>query len=307
MSYTTDGAVPSLVTGIKRRGAIPSAQATFQTADFLAMADSEIQTNLLPMILRARESYYSWDYTQAITPTNGVYAIPTRAVGAKLQNVFITDANNARYQLNVVDEAEIINGNVPISGNPSFYFKANNIVLVPPNPSNFINLTMTIFIRPSQNVSTSACGQITAINTGTNTVTVNALPSTFSTSTPLDFLNGKPHYDFRAIDQTPTNVNTGASTITFSSLPSNLAIGDWIALSQQTPVVQIPTEFQGILEQRVANSYLQSQGFLQALAAGRQALQEMEETFLLINPRSERTPKKIVNRSGICRRNAWWL
>lgn len=300
MPYTTD----DLIAGIKRRGAIPSSQATFLPADFLAMADNEIRTNLLPTILKARESYYSFDVVSAIDPTNAVYPVPTRAVGVKLQNVFVEDSQSNRCELNLIEEGEVINPAVPQSGNPSFYFKGNNIILVPPNPSAFASLVQTIFIRPSQLVQTTACSQVTAINTGTNTLTFSAVPSTFLTTTKLDLIQGVPHYDLLAIDQFPTTVTS--TTLIFASLPARLAVGDWVSLAQTAPVVQIPTEFQGVLEQRVANSYLQSQGFTQGLEEGRKALAEMEGTFLLINPRSERNLKKIVNRSGVLRRwNSW--
>lgn len=300
MQYTTD----DLITGIKRRGAIPTAQATFQTSDFLAMADAEIRSNLLPTILSARESYYSFDVSYSINANNAVYGIPTRAIGVKLQNVFVYDTQSNRYQLNLVDEGDITNPGIPISGNPSFFIKGNNIVLVPPNPSNFVTLTTTIFIRPNQLAQTSVCAQVTAVNTGTGTLTFSSLPASWTTSSVVDLIKGTPHYDCLAIDQTPTSVTT--TTLVFSSLPTGIAVGDWVALAQTAPVVQIPTEFQPILEQRVANAYLQSQGFLQGLAAGQKSLADMQKSFLLINPRSERNLKKIVNRSGVLRRWNWW-
>ena len=299
MIYTTD----TLIAGIKRRGSVPTSQTTFQTVDFLASADSEIQTVLLPMILKARESYYSFDVSQSITPTNGVYAIPTRAIGMKLQGIYLYDSGGQnRNNLSLVEEEDIVNLQYSSASNPCFFFKGNNVVLVPPNPTNFDTLVMTIFIRPSQLISTTAAALVSSVSG--NTVTVNSVPSNFTTSTTLDLIKGNPGYDCYAVDQLPTVITS--NSITFNSLPTGLQAGDWIALSGQTPVVQIPAEFQGILEQRVTNSFLRSQGFSQALNAGLEALKEMESAFLLINPRAEREAKKIVNRSGIVRKSNWW-
>jgi hypothetical protein len=296
MAYTTD----DLIAGIKRRASIPTGQGTFQPADFLALADGEIRTSLLPTILKARSSYYSFDYDQAIQPTNAVYSVPTRAIGVKLDGIYVLDASGKRFNLNLIEEEEVFDPNVSPNGNPSFYFKGNSVVLVPPNPSGFTTLRMAIFIRPGSLAQTSACAQIQSINTGTNTLTFSAVPSTFTTATPLDLIKQNPHYDYQAVDQTPQAVT--ATTIQFSQLPAGLAAGDWVALSGQSPVVQIPLEYQPVLEQRVANACSRAQGMQAQLAAGKEALSEMNETFLLITPRAEKEPKKIVNRSGMLRR-----
>lgn len=306
MSYlTTD-----LINGVKRRANIPTANATFGSADFLSLADSEIRTSLLPKILSVRESYYSFDVNVPLSQTNNVYAIPTRAVGAKLQAVYLYNSSlQSKYNLNLVTEDEIyLPSSSPVSG-PCFYFKGNNIVLVPlPMSTNYDTLKMTIFIRPSQLVDPTTCAQITSINTGTNTITCSSVPSGFSTSSVYDLVKGNPHYDFYVIDQTPTVVVTGTSgTIQFSSLPTGLSVGDFVCPAQTSPVVQIPTEFQPVLEQRVANSCLRAQGMASALQAGIEALKEVEEaTYLLINPRAEREPKKIRNNSSLLRRNTWY-
>lgn len=298
MPYTTD----NLLTGVKRRGAIPSANATWQPPDILSTADDEIKTVLLPKITRARESYFSYDISFTITPTNGTYAIPTRSIGAKLQGPYLLDSSSGlRYPLNLVQEEEVSDLTVSPNGNPSFFFKSNNIVLLPPQPQSFDTLVMTIFLARSKLCQTSAAVQVTGISS--NVVTVSSVPSTMTTSTPLDFIKGIPHYDLIALDQTPTA--TSSTTLTFATPPA-LSIGDWIALSGQTPVVQLPEVFTPLLEQGVANAFFRSQGFTQALTNGEKALEQMQDVFLLINPRSERTPKKILNRNGLLSRSNFW-
>jgi hypothetical protein len=300
--YTTD----ELISGIKRRASIPTANATFQAVDFLALADDEIRSVLLPRILSARESYYSFSIDEALSLTDATYGIPTRAIGAKLDGIYaVNSTTGQKLNLILVQEEEVSDPTVSPVGEASFYFKGNSVVVVPlPLGANFDTLRMSIFIRPSALAATSDCARVTGIAGAI--VTCSSVPTTFTTSTLLDCLNGVPHYDFRAIDQLPTAVTTGtAGTVTFSSLPSGLVIGDWLSLSESSPVVQIPVEFQPVLEQRVANACLRAQGMGQQLQAGEAALKAMEETFLLINPRAEREQKKIRNTSGLLRRNSW--
>jgi len=297
MSYTTD----NLLTGIKRRGSIPTGQSRFQNAELLVIADQEIETSILPEIKAARKSYFSLNIDQAINLTNAVYRIPSRSVGAGLEAIFLVDAQGKKIELCLIDEADVYDPGVSPNGKPSYYFKGNNVVLVPPNPNTWTILRMSILIQPNQLEQTSNCALITAINSGTNTVTCSNVPTWGQVE--MDLIRGEAGYECLAIDQVPTAITTGASgTIQFSSLPSDLAVGDWIALAGYSPVVQLPSPYQAILEQRTANTCLRSLGLMQQLQAGIEALKEMKPTLALISPRSQKEPQRIIPNNGLIRR-----
>jgi hypothetical protein len=292
MNVTTS----NFITNVKTRAAIPTSQNTFTSAKILNYADEEIRTGILPLVKKVRESFYSYDVDTALNST-GTYSVPTRAVGAGLQDVVLIDSQGNRISVDLITEDEVIAQDISPTNSPAFYFKGNKLQLVPRVPPGFVTLRQSFLIRPSTLVETSAAAQITGIDRNTNTLTFGSLPSTFTTSSALDFIKANPHFECSAIDQTPASVTT--TTLVFSSLPSDLAIGDWVALAGESPIVQIPFEFYAILEQRVANRCLQAQGQMEGYKAGEALLRKMEDdALLLITPRVQREPKKIVGRNG---------
>lgn len=295
MTYTTT----EFLDNVKTLAAIPTSQSTFTVTRLLALGDREMRVGMLPLLKKVRESYKSYDHEYAINAT-GIYPIPSRAIGASVQDVVLIDAQGHREDVDLITEDQVYGPEQTPVGGPAFYFKGNNIVLAPKQPALGETLLVTFFIRPNKLVEESEAAQITAIDTGTNTLTFASLPSTFTTSTPLDFLDSEPHFDFRAIDQTPDTVTS--TTLIFSSLPSTLEVGDWAALAGEAPVVQLPLELHPILEQRVANRCLFSQGHMEQFRTGEKELERLEEEVLkLITPRVQREPKKIVGSGKLIR------
>src|SRR3990167_6114258 len=269
MSYTTS----DLLTNIKTRAAVPTSQSTFTTTKILAMADAEMRTYIMPMLISTREYYLAYDYETTVN-ASGLYAIPTRAVGAKLINACLIDGTS-RLDLNWITEDELVRTDMTRLGSPGIFLKRNTANLLPPTSHGFGSIRLTYNIRPGQFIETSSASQITAINTGTFTLTFASLPTAFLTSVNYDMVQQNPHFDALAIDQTATTITS--TTMIFSSLPSSLAVGDWVSIANQTCIVQVPVELQPLLEQKAANTLLRSQGDLEASAAGEKELKRMEE------------------------------
>lgn len=279
-TFTTD----TLIASIKRRGMIPTNQSTFDTDDFLALANEEIQLGLLPLILSTREEYYvtSKDYSAADS-----IDIPERSVGAKVRDVKLVDSNEVEQDVPQVDFKDR-----DLAAFLGFYIQGNKIYFTD-TPDETIRVYY--YQRPNELVATSDAAQIASIDVNNNQVTVSSLPSTITTSTPVDIIKAAPGYDCLAIDQTITNI--ASTTLTFSSLPTGLAVGDWIALAGESPIVQLPKELQPILSQRVTVRILQSTGDLEQMGAAQADLNRMEAAaFRLIEPRTDGANHKIINR-----------
>lgn len=288
-SYTT----ATLIASIKRRGMIPSSQSTFEDADFLALADEEIELGLLPLILSTKEEYYvtSKDYSAAAS-----IAIPTRAIGMKIRDIKLVDSDGDERSIPQVALEDIEHFSSSASA-PGYYFQGNKIYFTD-TPTETIRLYY--YIRPSSLVATTSAAQITSINSGAGTVEVSSLPSTITTSTQVDIIKATPGYELLAMDQTISNI--ASTTLTFSSLPSTLAVGDWIALAGESPIVQLPKELQPILAQRVAVKALEAMGDLQQMASSQEKLDRMEAAaFRLLEPRSDGSSRKIINRQSALR------
>lgn len=297
MAYTTT----DFITNVKRTAAIPTSQTTFTADGILAIGYGELGSSILPMIMKSQEAFYEFDVDTAIN-ASGIYNIPTRAVGGKLVNMSLIDGDN-RHDLDWITE-EGLGRLDDTGGNGSgAYIKRNQLYLVPKDGGGFTTLRQTIIIRPGRFVQTTAAAQITGINTGTNTLTFasGTIPATFTTAETFDFIQAKPHFDHVEIDKTASSVTT--TTMVFSSLDSRLAVGDWVALAGESPIIQVPVELQDMLELETAKMILLSQGDMQKLEKIKDELKEKKrDNTNLYTPRIEKEGKKIVPKHRMLRR-----
>lgn len=307
MGYTTT----DLLDSVKIRGAVSSTGALFTTTRLLQLCTDEFREYLLPRVLKVRENYYTWDDDRVLNAT-GVYRIHSRAVGGKLDDIFLIDATptpTRRKNLTLLTEGELSDYGGTPGGQPGFFFKRNNIYLVPKDGSGYSYLRQQFFLRPGDFVPTTECAQVTGINTGTKTVTCETVPADWLNTNIFDIVQAQPHFDTLGISLGVSAVTPGASgTLVFDdALPDDLAVGDWICLAGQTCIVQAPPELHPLLYQRVANICLKALGMADKLKAGEEDLTRMEKgSETLITPRVEKEGKKLVNRTGILRRKGGW-
>src|SRR3990167_5315956 len=88
---TTD----TLLEMIKTESMVPDSNAALDDDDFLAMANQEMRIGMLPTIMQFHEEYLvRTDTPTALVANQSAYAIPYRAVGGKLREVFYLDTSN---------------------------------------------------------------------------------------------------------------------------------------------------------------------------------------------------------------------
>jgi len=297
MGYTFD----DILDEVKLRGMVPTSQNTFTPARFQKLFDSEIRTHILPMMLKLRENYFSYDDDR--TAAAGGLAISTRAIGGKVQNVALIDGTS-RLDLPWISEEEQSDTDESPVSRPGAYIKGNSLYVKPATSHGFPTVRMSIFLRHGSVVPESEAAQITAINTGTKTLsfTSGTIPSTWTTSNTFDLIQSNPQFDTLAIDQSITSV-TSTSIIFSSTLPTRLAVGDWVALAGETPIIQLPVELHSYLAQLVANQCLKNSPHTKAYEAGLAEIKEMGKNIInLFSPRIEKEGKSIKNRTGMLRR-----
>jgi hypothetical protein len=292
-SYTTT----NFLSSVRQRGSIPTTTNTNNvnsTTNLLSMATEEMHLTLLPMILAAREEYYVATKDHTITADQSAYAIPTRGIGQVLRDVQIVEGTAVRS----LPRIEVEDITTTATGTPqAYYLKHDKVVLYPTPGSTTGTLRLNYFLRPGRLAAVADCAQISAIDTGTNTITVSSIPSSWVTGNDVDLIAGDSPYQYRAIDQDTTI--TG-STIVLSSLPSDLAVGDWVALADYSPIPQVPYEFQPLLAQITVVKALESIGDTEGLKTAKKALEELQRAALtLISPRNQGEPKKVNSRR-------WW-
>lgn len=297
-----------LITSVKRRCNVPTSQITFQTADFLALADEEIRAKLLPLVLKTMEEFYVSFVDYNVTAQSTIYAIPPRATAMALRSVMIVSSTDpdTRVILDRLNPEDLYAG---ISGNArflvkknGFYLQGNSVILYPTPYQSLDILRLGFYSRPNQLVDATTCGLITGFSVIANTITVSTLPSNITSSSVVDLVRAVPGFECTAIDQTISGIVSNVITMA-SSIPSNIQIGDYVCPQYQSCVVQVPVELQPLLFQYVVVRILAAQGDQTNLKAAVAELESLEKAAnLLLSPRVSGNVKRVTNSRSI---NRW--
>ena len=276
-----------LLTSIRLRGNIPNGEDSYSDANLLTLADEELQTRLMPIILSTQEDYYV--EFQDFPGTTPFFTIPDRAVGGKLRDVVVIKSNGAEVQLSRVDPSQATTLD-------TYWVRGNRVMFLAP-PGNTIRLYY--HQRPSHLCRVGDTGTVSNIGSGTNIIAVTSLPSNCSVGTKLDIVSSSAPFKHVAFNATVQDVGSGYITVdkVFTAQEAAEAAGQYICLAGQAPVVQLPYELIPILAQRVVVKVLEATGDLETMKAAKAELSEMEQrAFTLLEPRVDSQPQKVTNR-----------
>lgn len=291
-AYTTT----DLITSIRNRGNIPytsNDNNVNSDTNLLITATEQLLIKLYPLLQSTREEFYVARKNFTITADQSEYVIPSRASGLVVRDIQLIDGSNIT-SLPIIDSERI---STTTSGTvEGYYLEHNKIILYPTPATTSGTLRVRYFLRPSRLAATSNCAQIASIDTNNNQFTVTSIPTSWATGSVIDIIQQSAPYANLAIDQTTTNISS--TTITLASLPSTLAVGDWVALAEYTPIPQIPMEFQAILAQLTVVKTLEAMGDREAAAYAFKDLQtDLTNMMTLVTPRNQGERKKVISRS----------
>lgn len=296
-AYTTD----DLVTSVKRRILMPSSQQTFLPADILAVANEELLTEIVGIILGNREEYLvsAIPYDQA-TGVGFTYRFPPRALFERLRDVLVLDSGGTMRALARIGPEEATYFNAA-GGNPiGFYLKGNQLVMVPALSGSIGTLRMSYYLRPNTLVPVASCGKIGFINYASAAITFTGSPPNFNVNQSYDLISNTPGFDLISMDLQVISAGSTAITFFVSSLPQTLQIGDWVCLSGTSPIPQIPLEMHPILYQRTAMKVLEAMGDADGFARAAGVYEAMKtEVLKHLSPRVTGKAKKIINSNSL--------
>lgn len=295
----------NLVTAIRQLAALPDGESTsdtWNTDNVLLRAYDVLLDEVIPKIVSLRGEHFVWEKTQAMTASTSEYDIPERAMGLVLRDLFFTDSNNNTRDIAYLDPEDRDTRSSGSSLGYQWYFKWDKIVITPtPGAGETGSLLIPYFIRPGKLVDTDEAMQITAIDTGTNTVTGSAVPSDFTDGLSYDFIAETGARQYRGIDYVSSS--STSTTIVFSSLPSDLAVGDWVAAQFESPIPQIPREWCSVLANATAWEILEAQGDPKAGKALERYERKLKAVMDLAVPRVQGEPQIVMTNNT---RNREW-
>jgi len=298
MKYTTD----SIITAVKRNASIPTSQKKFQTADFLAFMNEELQLTVVGEMLSLKEEYFVTSSTTSLAASTSSYSIPSAAVGWKFESVWYVDSNGEETKIPRISRSQrdmfssLADSTVP----RAFYFNGDKIQLVPDVGSTVTGSIRFDYVRiQNELVSVSSCGLISSVaSSGTDyLLTVDSVPST---SNGVDIVSGSNPFGIIARESTAT-VAGSVITCAQSDFDRAPVAGDYVAAYGETCIPNIPEDYHPILAQAVTlrcltndPKMLQSQGMV-----FKNMVQRMRDRS---TKRVSTSPRKILTASHILNR-----
>lgn len=301
MSVGIDFTTTGLIKGAKLRACVPSSQVLFQDPEFITLLNNHMVSIVIPLIKSMNEEYFVVSSDSALVAGTSEYTIPTRALGGALRDIVSVDSSGRELELSrIAPESIKYSSDFQNNGAWGIYLKGDKVIFYPEmtNPPSGSYLRFKYERRPNDLCLVSNSGKILSINTGLNQIVLDRVPSTWGTATTLDIIESTPQ--FQSIKDDAVITNLSGTTITLSALPTGIAAGQYVSESLTTPIPQLPYEAHKLIEQLGAISLLEAMGDDNAKTSAKQTLKDMIESFLLIiTPRIEGSPQKVVNKKSI--------
>lgn len=283
-----------LVAAVRREAMLSGADDSTSADRITDALNSEQRLYLARLLLSVRESHQVAHADVTVSPTTQRYRVPSRAVGAKVKLIsLVTDSGTAPL-FAMPYERQVMENGVPGPGD--YWFEANHIVLRSSPPAAG-TLHITYFRRLGDLVDEIQAGAVESFDADALTVTLVETPSAFvAGATAYDFIQATPHYDTLGADQTAT---LAGDVLTFEDeLPEDLAVGDYVALSGESPLCQAPKELHDVLALRTAFALLDAVGDPKAANTERRLQRAEGDALQLLAPRVDGQPKPLINRNA---------
>ena len=274
---------------------IPATDEGLSNTDLLAIATEEMQSYVMSLLLSVREEYRVADYDLTVVAGTSTYRMPERAAGDKARDVLLLVGSDYVPLTRIEPERRAMSS--ATGSVEGFMFQDTDLVLVP-TPAQSGTVRIKYFRRPSKLVATSAVATIATIASDRLSVTTSStIPSTFTTSAALDFVDNNPGFRLHQMDLTPT-VASGTGLTFATALPSSISAGDYVCLAGESPVPMCPVEVHPLLCQRTAQVAMEALSDPRAGAAEAKCDRMKKDALALLTPRSEGSARYLINFNG---------
>lgn len=294
-----DWTTTALLTSVKRRTMLASANETLSDTDILQIATEEMQTEIMDVLMSVREEYAVQIHDISLQAGVSTYALPPRAVGETLRNVQIL-SNTDYLPLDRI-EPERRHEYTSAQNEPLGYMLQDDSVVIVPTPKSSGTLRLSIHRRPNALVPVASTARVATISGPRTTISDTTVPTALiptASNVPVDVVDGTPGFRTLAQDFATTTGTNSAQIVLTSALPASVAAGDYVCLAGESCVPQIPAELHPLLYQRTAGKVLEALGDPRMERVLNVYEQMRKRTLEMLTPRSAGSTRYIVNRNG---------
>lgn len=227
-----------LIRCVKVRASVPTNQITFVDQDIIDILNQELNNIVVRILLSVHEEYLVTYEDQLYNTNQTDYIIPYRSIVNKIREVSIIDSPGNTFELSRIKLTDLPDFQKSFSFDQRniFYIK-NNYIIIPNNI--IINVDASrvrcwFYLRPNKLVLNSGCATISNIDQTTGIISVNAIPSTFTSMPSFDFVAFNSPNKLYSYDLQAGVVNSLNNTLTFP-VPLNVASVNLLSSSMTIP------------------------------------------------------------------------
>lgn len=280
-----DNNTTALLAAVRRDAFLATSDTNWGDARILGIAD-DCTLKIASALKRAKQDWFQEDFDVVLVADQPGYDVPETAMWSSIENAFLRDITTGKIvsEVNNISSSNrrmFESANIESAGIPrALWLNHSQITLTPAPDDNAVasySMTVSAYRRPGQLVAVSECVNVTAVNSVTQTLTIAARPSTWTTDT---YTSGTPYrvdlYN-RNLPNTQLLRNKTVTSALSTALvfsPSitaaefaSIAVGDVVASKSTSCYIDLPPEAVPYLREMIVQSILRSQTDAQALQA----------------------------------------
>jgi len=301
----------ALLDTVKRNVTMPAYQARFSNSDLLKFADEHTRFAIMPRLTSIRQEFLVNSVEMPVNANQAKYKIHYRAAGRSLRHIQLLDQNGVfvRDISMLTPENRFEYSGTTSTGEPTAFFVESDYVYLVPTPpaSNSYRLRQYFSVMPSRLVEASQAGLIDSVDLTTGVVTITTAVTGFTSGARMDFIDGQSGCTIKGIDVLNGSVSGTTLNFTPADLPEDLAVGDYVALAGETPVVNLPDELTDSLALSIVCGVLKAQGDFEGYKAETDNLKRvLDAAMMLLIPRVESKPTVVINYNGLLSGRRYW-
>lgn len=314
-----DGNVSNLISSLKRRASVPTRQNLFNEDDFLEFLTEEMQSEVVPTIIKAREDFYLTyrDFKVVplstanplgfglenfgLLPFGGTTPITwgqllNRSIGTRIKDLHLISADGLSIGHIPRITLEDLSSGDGVSG---FYFQGNEIIFSPASNYSGKNVRVWFYRLPNRLVQASNCAKVLFVNYTTKEITIDNLPNAaWTVNFELDIIQSYPGYE--SVLDGAVVLNQIGNVLTLDRISQKISAGDWVSAAGYACVAQMPETAYPLLAQLGSVKFLESFGKQVEMQAAQAKYNEMKNQFMnMLQPRAELAKKKIKTNTGL--------
>ncbi len=281
-----------------------ASQSRLSDLNILDFADKISTSHIVPIINSLKQEFFITSSVETLVAAQSHYSIHYRAVGRTVRELQILDEDDdVICDLPLVSLEDAYRNETPVAGPYSSHFEGDKIVILPTPATGVTDQLKQFFaLKQSRLIKTTEARTVVSKTATTITLSGTDLPDEFIADALVDFIQRKSGCSILGMDKAIVSVLGQVVTFATGDIPTALAVGDYLAPAEYSPMIMLPDEAFDLLEVMTAQRCLRAGSDFEGANAFEDDRKEAKTNMIdLLTPRQKGEPVVIINQRGLLR------